>query len=240
MTDILNTLPESNKAAIILSGGLDSTIAMRLLVEKYGAENVHAISFDYGQRQRVELDRAAASTRLLGVTHQILKLDALNVIAQGHSANVDTNIAMPTIEDVLGDPSPPTEVPNRNMIMLSLAAAYCQTRRIETLVCGIQVHDAYGYWDCTQAFIDSMNSVLEQNRVCKVKIVAPFAHLSKTEELNILQDLDGSLSLLEHSITCYNPDEHGHSCGVCPSCSERLKAFENMGIPDPVEYQERK
>lgn len=237
MTDILNTLPKSNKAAIILSGGLDSTIAMRLLVEKYGSENVHAISFDYGQRQRVELDRAAASTKLLGVTHQILKLDALNVIAQGHSANVDTNIAMPTIEDVLGDPSPPTEVPNRNMIMLSLAAAYCQTRRIETLVCGIQVHDEYNYWDCTQPFIDAMNSVLEQNRMCKVKIIAPFAHLSKTDELNILRDLDGNLDLLTHTITCYNPNEHGHSCGTCPSCSERLKAFKNMGIEDPVVYQ---
>ena len=240
MTDILNTLPKSNKAAIILSGGLDSTIAMRLLVEKYGSENVHAISFDYGQRQRVELDRAAASTKLLGVTHQILKLDALNVIAQGHSANVDTNIAMPTIEDVLGDPSPPTEVPNRNMIMLSLAAAYCQTRRIETLVCGVQATDEYSYWDCTQPFIDAMNDVLVQNRVVKVKIVAPFAHLSKRDEIGALVSLDGNTDLLQHTITCYNPDEHGKSCGVCPSCSERLKAFADNGLVDPVEYQERK
>lgn len=233
----INTLPDTKKAALILSGGLDSTIAMRLMVEKYGAENVHAISFDYGQKQRVELERAAASTKLLGVRHQILKLDALNAIAMGYSANVDSSIEMPTIEDVLGDPSPSTEVPNRNMVMLSIAAAYCQTREIETLVCGIQVHDEYNYWDCTQPFIDAMNSVLVQNRMCKVKIIAPFASLSKTDELNILRDLDGNLDLLAHTITCYNPNEHGHSCGACPSCSERLKAFKNMGIEDPVTYQ---
>ena len=174
-----NTLPDTKKAALILSGGLDSTIAMRMMVEKYGAENVHAISFDYGQKQRVELERAAASTKLLGVEHMILKLDALNAIAMGYSANVDTSIAMPTIEDILGDPSPPTEVPNRNMVMLSLAAAYCQTREIETLVCGVQSTDQYGYWDTTQVFVDAMNAVLSQNRMVKVKIVAPFAHLTK-------------------------------------------------------------
>lgn len=235
----LEALPDTKQAAIILSGGLDSTIGMRLLVEKYGAENVHAISFDYGQKQKVELTLAAKSAGKLGVEHQVLKLDALNQIAQGYSANVDQDIAVPTLEEVLGDPAPITEVPNRNMIMLSLAAAYCQTRKIETLVCGIQVHDEYNYWDCTQNFIDAMNSVLIQNRMCKVQIIAPFAHMSKTEELEILRQLDGDLSLLETTITCYNPDEYGSSCGTCPSCSERLKAFSNIGEFDPVVYQVR-
>lgn len=235
--DAVEALPNVRQAAIILSGGLDSTIGMRLLVNRYGAENVHAISFDYGQKQKVELTLAAKSCEKLGVTHQILKLDALNQIAQGYSANVDTNIAVPTIEEVLGDPSPITEVPNRNMIMLSLGAAYCQTREIPILVCGIQVHDAYGYWDCTQSFIDAMNVVLSQNRMCKVEIVAPFAHMSKTEELEVLRQLDGNLDLLSSTITCYNPNEYGESCGVCPSCSERLKAFENVKEIDPVKYQ---
>lgn len=233
----LAKLPDTKQAAIILSGGLDSTIGMRLLVEKYGAGNVHAISFDYGQKQKIELTLAAKSAAKLGVQHMVLKLDALNQIAQGFSANVDTNIDVPTIEEVLGDPSPITEVPNRNMIMLSLAAAYCQTREIPTLVCGIQVHDEYNYWDCTQNFIDAMNAVLTQNRMCKVEICAPFAHMSKTDELNLLYDLEDNLDLLSTTITCYNPDAEGRSCGVCPSCSERLRAFSNVGFTDPIEYQ---
>ncbi len=244
MTNYLDRLPNAAKGAVVvLSGGLDSTIVMRLCVEKYGADNVRAVTFDYGQKQRVEIERAAASTAKLGVVHKIFNLSVLNDISQGFSANVDTDIEMPTIEDVLGSPQPASYVPNRNMILISLVAAYAETQKIPLIIMGLQVHDEYGYFDTTQAFVDDINNVLAHNRLIQPHVVCPFVDLSKVEELQILQDLDGNLDLLKDTITCYNPDELGRSCGVgdpskdCPSCSERLAAFAKFGVKDPIEYQ---
>lgn len=233
---ILNSLPQVEKCVIILSGGMDSTIAMRIAVKKYGSKNVFALTFDYGQKQKIEIEKAVESTKILGVNHFILDLSALNQISKGFSANVDQSISMPTIQDVLGDPSPKTEVPNRNMIMLSLAAAFAQTRKIPIIICGLQVHDEYSYWDTTQSFVNSINDVLSQNRMTKVKVIAPFSHLSKKQELNILQQIDGNVELLNHTITCYNPNDKGESCGRCPSCSERIKNFADMSLKDMIPY----
>ena len=129
--NILNSLPDTNKVVVILSGGMDSTIAMRFCVEKYGANNVYALTFDYNQKQNVEIEKAKESTKLLGVEHKILDLTVLGNLSQGFSANVDKTIDMPSIKDVLGDPTPKTYVPNRNMILMSLAAAYAETKNIE-------------------------------------------------------------------------------------------------------------
>lgn len=232
-------LPQAERVLIILSGGLDSTIAMRIAIEKYGVSNVKAISFDYGQKQKIELQKAKESTALLGVEHKVFDLSVLNKISQGFSANVDTQIAMPTIQDVLGDPSPKTYVPNRNMVLMSLAASYAETKGIDTIIIGLQVHDQYGYHDTTQKFVDKINNVLSENRKIKIKVVAPFSHLSKTEELEILNQLDGSLLLTKYTITCYNPNSKDESCGNCPSCSERINAFMNLKKPDLIPYSKK-
>jgi 7-cyano-7-deazaguanine synthase len=228
---------------IILSGGMDSTICMRWAVQRHGPDKVKAITFDYGQKQRIEIERARASTKLLGVEHKVLDASFLGQISQGFSANVDKDIPMPTIQDVLGDPRPKTYVPNRNMILLSIAAAYAETKGIDTIYCGLQVHDQYGYHDTTQRFVDKLNDVLSENRILKIKIYAPFAEKSKTDELRLLRDIDGNLDLTRHTMTCYNPQEYQdysvkyyRACGKCPSCSERLKAFENVGEKDTIEY----
>lgn len=231
--DLLSS--EFNGAVVVLSGGMDSTIALRLCVEKYGKENVRALTFDYGQKQRVEIEKAAESTRKLGVAHKILDLSILGEIAKGFSANVDTDIAMPTIQDVLGDPRPKTYVPNRNMILMSLAAAYAEVAGINQIVTGLQVHDEYGYHDTTQSFVDSLNSALVQNRIIKIRITAPFVKFNKLEELEVLKELDGNLDLLKSTMTCYNPNGHD-SCGFCPSCSERIANFARFGQPDVVPY----
>jgi len=145
LTDVLNSLPEGDhKVVIILSGGLDSTIAMRLAVEKYGASNVSALTFDYGQRQRIEIDHAKASTTFLGVTHKVIDVSFLGEIAQGFSANVDRSVKMPTIQEAIGDPAPKSYVPNRNMILLSIAAAYAEVQKAEFIFCGLQSVDEYG------------------------------------------------------------------------------------------------
>jgi len=236
LSDALEKLPNTKGCVVILSGGLDSTITMRLAVEKYGKENVSALTYNYGQKQAVEIEKARESTFLLGVAHKIIDASFLGDISKGFSANVDKDIEMPTIKDVLGDPRPKTYVPNRNMILMSIAAAYAETRKVDTILCGLQVHDEYGYHDTTQRWVDKVNDLLSENRIIKIKLIAPFSTLSKVNELDILRELDGSLDLTKHTITCYNPNDKGESCGVCPSCSERIANFGMFGQIDPIKY----
>ena len=239
LKDVLDMLPDGG-AIVVLSGGMDSTIAMRLCVERYGRENVRALSFYYGQKQFAELDCAVKSTNYLGVKHKILNLAVLGEISEGFSANVDKNIEMPTIKDVLGDPRPKTYVPNRNMILMSFAAAVAETANIPNIFMGLQVHDEYGYHDTTQRFVDKINDVLSENRIIKIKVQAPFARLSKFDELQLLKEMD-DLPILEHTLTCYNPVEITDgkffaACGECPSCSERIANFIKFGVIDPMPY----
>ena len=236
LNDALSLLPDVKGCVVILSGGMDSTIAMRLAVEKYGKANVSALTFYYGQKQKREIDMAAMSTNMLGVEHKIVDASFLGEISKGFSANVDTDIAMPTIKEVLGDPRPKTYVPNRNIILMSIAAAYAVTRKVDTFLCGLQVHDEYSYHDTTQRWVDKVNDLLSENRILKIKLVAPFSTLSKYDELQVLKELDGNLMLTAFTLTCYNPNTQHESCGVCPSCSERIANFARMGIADTINY----
>lgn len=233
----LNLLPPTSGCVVVLSGGMDSTVAARLAVEKYGKENVSALTYFYGQRQKIEIEKAKEVAKFLGIKHKVVDASFLGDISMGFSANVDTDVQMPTIRDVLGDPRPKTYVPNRNMILLSIAAAYAEVNNVDTIVCGLQVHDEYGYHDTTQRFVDKLNDVLSENRIIKIKIIAPFSKLSKYDEIKILQSLDNNLNLLSFTLTCYNPDEQGRACGRCPSCSERIANFAKAGFHDSVSYQ---
>ncbi len=236
VNEALNQLPDVKGCVVILSGGMDSTIAMRLAVEKYGNENVSALTFNYGQKQSREIIMAKMSTQVLGVTHKVIDASFLGDISQGFSANVDKDINMLTIQDVLGDPRPKTYVPNRNMILMSIAAAYAETRNVDTIICGLQVHDEYGYHDTSQRWVNKVNDLLSENRIIKIKLVAPFSTLSKFDELNILRELDNNLLLTLYTLTCYNPNIDGESCGECPSCSERIANFAKVGERDTILY----
>jgi 7-cyano-7-deazaguanine synthase len=238
-SEALALLPETKGCVVILSGGMDSTITMRLAVEKYGRENVSALTFFYGQKQKREIEMAKMSTNLLGVKHKVIDASFLGDISKGFSANVDTDMEMPTIRDVLGDPRPKTYVPNRNMILMSIAAAFAETQNVDTILCGLQVHDEYGYHDTTQRWVDKVNDLLSENRIIKIKLVAPFSKLSKFDELHILRELDGNLNLTMFTLTCYNPDNEGNSCGNCPSCSERIANFAKVGEKDPIAYRSK-
>lgn len=235
-SDALTLLPDTKGCVVILSGGMDSTITMRLAVEKYGKDNVSALTFYYGQKQKKEIEMAKISTNFLGVKHKVIDASFLGDISKGFSANVDTDIEMPTIRDVLGDPRPKTYVPNRNMILMSIAAAFAETQNVDTILCGLQVHDEYGYHDTTQRWVDKVNDLLSENRIIKIKLVAPFSKLSKLDELHILNELDGNLQLTLFTLTCYNPNDKGEACGKCPSCSERIANFAKFGLPDTTPY----
>jgi len=237
LREALRSLPDTRQPVIsVLSGGLDSSVMTMLLCKRYGAHKVTTVSYDYGQKQRVELEKAFELSNKLRVRHhKLLNLEILGDIAKPISANIGgTSVAMPDIKDVLGDPQPPTYVPFRNLIMLSLTMSIAEVAKASHVFTGLQVHDEYGYWDTSQKFVDSLNAVASQNRTHKVEIVAPFSQLSKRQEIEIAEEL-GQLDLLSSTITCYNPDGY-KSCGKCPSCAERIMNFMKAGHKDPIEY----
>lgn len=233
----LQNLPQTDKNVLaVLSGGLDSSVMTMLLVKKYGADRVSAVSYDYGQKQKIELEKAAKLCSMLGVKHKVIDLSILGEIAKPMCANIGgTDVKMPDIQDVLGDPQPPTYVPFRNMILLSLTMSTAEVEKASHVFTGLQVHDEYGYWDTSQKFVDSINAVAAQNRTHKVQVIAPFSHLSKESEINICKEM-GMVDYLASTLTCYNPNEKGESCGKCPSCAERVMNFMKAGIKDPIPY----
>jgi 7-cyano-7-deazaguanine synthase len=236
LQESLAALPDTDDNVVsVLSGGMDSTIMTYILVAKYGKERVFALSYNYGQKQVKELEMAAKTCEYLGIAHKVLDLGILGDIVKDVSANIGgTDVAMPTIKDVLGDPQPKTYVPFRNMILNSLAFSFAESNKASHVFTGLQVHDEYGYWDTSQKFVDTMNAVAGLNRTHKVKLEAPFSQLAKWEEIKIAEEL-GNVKL-EYTLTCYDPDSSGRSCGVCPSCSERIQNFIRVSVRDPIDY----
>lgn len=222
------------KVVSVLSGGLDSTILTYKLVDEFGADNVFALSFYYGQKQSAELDKAKLTCQKLGIEHRLIDISFLGEVVAPVCANIaGSYVAMPTIQDVLGDPQPPTEVPYRNMLLNTIAFSFAQANGCHAVYTGIQVHDAYGYWDCTQGFLTGMNNLSSLNRQHEISLEAPFANMSKAEEIAIGVKLGVPF---EDSLTCYDPNDKDESCGKCPSCSERIMNFGKAGIKDPAPY----
>jgi 7-cyano-7-deazaguanine synthase len=120
------------------------------------------------------------------------------------------------------------------MILNSLAFSFAESNNASHVFTGLQVHDEYGYWDTTQKFVDCMNSVASQNRTHKVELLAPFSQLSKYDEIEISKELKNVR--LDYTLTCYDPDVSGRSCGMCPSCSERIQNFIRANVRDPIPY----
>lgn len=223
------------KKVSILSGGLDSTILTYKLVEEFGSENVAALTFNYGQRHNIEIKNAVQTCNKLGIAHRILDISFLgDVVKDVCALSQDTQVEMPTIQDVLGDPQPPTYVPYRNMILNSIGFSFAESVGADAIYSGLQVHDEYSYWDTSQAFIDTMNGVSSLNRQNAIQMLAPFAHMSKAEEIKIGIELGVPF---EDTWTCYKGELGNGACGKCPSCSERIMNFAKAGIKDPVPYE---
>lgn len=229
----------NESAVVVLSGGLDSTILTYLARVKHS--NLHAISFNYGQKQVHELAMASWTCNNLAIPHKVIDLYGLGEIAHKVSSNINGSpIDMPSIKAVLGEPQPVTYVPFRNLILLSYAFAYAEANDLQVIYSGLQHHDLYGYWDTSENFVNNLNRVAADNRKHKIRIETPFIRMSKVDEIRealALEDEFGLEVRLDKTITCYDPDSRGHACGKCPSCAERIQAFINVGIPDPAIYQ---
>lgn len=220
-------------ATVLISGGLDSTVLLHYVVKELGCRPVLALSFRYGQKHHRELEMAQwQAQHLAGVTeHRVLDLPFFSTLAAGKSALVDGGPEVPDLESVsrAERSQPLTYVPNRNMILLSLAAAYAEARGCRRVFYGAQAQDQYGYWDCTPEFVDRVNRVLELNRRMPVTIQAPFAGKRKAEGVRLGLRLGVDFA---HTWSCYRGASR--PCGQCPTCVERLRAFAEAGIEDPL------
>jgi 7-cyano-7-deazaguanine synthase len=218
----------------IVSGGMDSVTLLHYLV-KVKKRKPAVITFIYGQKHTKEIGYAQAQVSLLGCQeHLLLDLSHLSAVFSG-SALVSDGVSIPDAAEVEGDPQPATYVPNRNMIFLALAAAYAESQGVGDIYYGAQRHDMYGYWDTTPEFLEQLNQVYSLNRKTPMKILAPFVDHSKTDILRIGMELEVDYG---QTWSCYEGQET--ACGRCPTCAERLKAFEELGRPDPLPYQAEK
>jgi 7-cyano-7-deazaguanine synthase len=223
---------DGKKCVSILSGGLDSTILTYALVDRYGRDMVHAITFDYNQKHRVELEKAAITTEKLGIRHKVLAIPFLGEINKDFSSlSAGGSISVQTIEETLGLPQPSQYVANRNSILINIAVSYAETIGADKVFYGAQSHDIAGFWDCTQAFIDTLNNTYSLNREHLIKVYAPFINMWKDAEIKWGLKLKVPF---EDTWTCYNGGDK--ACGKCPACAERRAAFAKAGIFDPVEY----
>ena len=233
----LPVINDDNKAIVILSGGLDSTILTNLLanVAYNPQQNLTALSFNYNQRHSVELTKAAKTCELLGIEHKILHLEFFSdLIANVSALSGQKIIDVPTMDQIEDPSQPQTYVPFRNQLFLTLAASMAESQDCKNVFIGAQSGDLYGYWDCTVDFIQHFNKLISLNRKYQIQVNAPFVNLSKADEICIGVALNVDF---KNTHTCYNGvDIHGRSCGVCPTCTERLNNFRQLGLTDPIEY----
>lgn len=220
-------------AVAIVSGGMDSVTLLHYLVKKE-QRSPAVLTFLYGQKHKNEVALAQEQAALLGCTEQLVLDLALLRPLFATSALVNTDLTMPDIADVQGDPQPITYVPNRNMIFLSLAAAYAESHGVSEIFYGAQAHDMYGYWDCTPDFLTRLNATFSLNRKTPVSIQAPFVNCSKADILRTGLELGVDYG---RTWSCYEGKEL--ACGHCPTCAERLQAFAELGLEDPLPYQKQ-
>ncbi len=221
-----------DKAVVLLSGGMDSSTLLHHVVRRMGVGEVYALSFLYGQKHRREVEAAVWQARAAGVkAHDVVDMGFYEGLTAGSSALTDHAIEVPRLVDMerASLSQPLTYVPNRNMILLSLAAAYAEARGVQDVFYGAQSQDRYGYWDCTQEFLNRINAVLGLNRRRGITIHAPFVAMSKADELALGVELGVDYA---HTWTCYRGGEA--PCGECPACVERGAAFKAAGMKDPL------
>ncbi|MFO7822125.1 MAG: 7-cyano-7-deazaguanine synthase QueC [Lentisphaeria bacterium] len=222
-----------SSAVVLLSGGLDSTVLLHYVARELGKTPVYALSLSYGQKHSRELDMAVWQADHLGAVseHCVVQLPVFEFITAESSALIRGGDKVPDLQEIApGDrDQPPTYVPNRNMIMLSIAVAAAEARECATVYYAAQKQDEYGYWDCTEEFVDRFNTVLELNRRQSVTVEAPFVNYSKAEVVRIGQQLNVDFA---KTWSCYRGAER--PCGVCPTCIERQQAFKEAGVRDPL------
>ena len=223
------------RAVVLLSGGLDSTTT--LAIAKHEGYEIFALSFEYGQRHRIEIDSAKQIGQSLGVReHRIAKID-FRVF--GGSALTDTiDVPKNRGEDEMASGIPVTYVPARNTIFLSYALAWAEVIGAHDIFIGVNALDYSGYPDCRPEFIAQFEKLARVATKAGVEgtryqIHAPLIEMTKAQIIQKGAKLSVQFSL---TMSCYDPTADGSACGECDSCLLRRKGFREAGFPDPTRY----
>ena len=220
-----------SQCLVVLSGGQDSTTCLYWAKERF--EKVYTVTFDYGQRHRIELTSAEAIARLAGAAdHETIDIKGL---MQSTSPLIDANVPVGqygSVDELPGGLEP-TFIPCRNIFFLTIAANRAFVRGIEDLVIGVSAVDYGGYPDCRPEFIRLMEETLRQGLESATTIHAPLIHMSKKETVLIGLALPGCMDALALSHTCY--EGAVPPCGKCHACLLRQKGFQEAGVEDPLE-----
>ncbi|HLE96970.1 MAG TPA: 7-cyano-7-deazaguanine synthase QueC [Candidatus Thermoplasmatota archaeon] len=223
------------RAVVLLSGGLDSCVTAA--VARKAGNDIHCLSFEYGQRHARELESAAAVAKALGAAeHLVLRLDLAKL---GGSALTDAAIAVPTGRDerAMAASIPVTYVPARNTVMLAHALAFAEVRDADSIWVGVNALDYSGYPDCRPEYLEAferMANVATKRAVegRPVRIEAPLVRLGKADIVRLGESLRAPIHL---TWSCYEGGEY--ACGVCDSCLLRRKGFQEAGLVDPIRYE---
>lgn len=219
----------TKKAVVLVSGGLDSATVLAMAKEQ--GYSCYALSMDYGQRHRIELDRARKVALANGAAeHRVVRIDIGNF---GGSALTDQELAVPTEES---NEIPITYVPARNTVFLSVALGWAEVLGAQAIFIGANAVDYSGYPDCRPEYIAAFQAMA--NLATKtgvngetIQIEAPIINLTKSEIIQAGMALGVDYS---NTISCYNPRTDGKVCGECDSCRIRAAGFASAGIPDPA------
>lgn len=219
-------------AVVLLSGGLDSATTFAIARSEVSA--CYALTIDYGQRHRVELDAARRVAAALGAAdHRVVKFDLSWI---GGSALTDKNIAVPNQPT---EGIPVTYVPARNTIFLSLALGWAEVLQADAIYIGANAVDYSGYPDCRPEFLEAFDRLAAVATRAGVeghptRIRAPLVQLPKADIIRTGARLGVDFSL---TLSCYDPDAQARACGVCDSCRLRAEGFRAAGVPDPTLYR---
>lgn len=220
------------KAVVMVSGGLDS--ATTLAMAREGGYRCYALSFDYGQRHRSELEAAANVSMALGAEeHRTMKIDLAGI---GGSALTDLAIAVPD-EPTQGIPV--TYVPARNTVFLALALGWAEVLDAEAIFIGVNAVDYSGYPDCRPEYIAAFQALARlatrsgvEGR--PVRIETPLIDLTKAEIIRRGTEFGVDYGM---TVSCYQADDNGRACGICDSCRLRRAGFDAAGLADPTPYR---
>ena len=216
----------SGSSIVLVSGGLDSAVLLHY--EKSRRKIVVAVSVRYGQRHAVEIDMAREMCKFLGVEH--IELSMVDVFSSLHSALLSPVETLPE-DHYTHENQIVTVVPNRNMILLSVAIAIAEDRKIGYVAFAAHANDRAIYPDCRPEFVEAMSIASELGTYGKVKIVAPFVGMTKAEIVKFGSQLGVDFS---QTWSCYaGGPVH---CGKCATCQERREAFVLAGVEDPTDY----
>lgn len=212
-------MKNKKSAVVVFSGGQDSTTCLLWALKKY--EKVYAVSFDYNQRHKVELECAKMICDKLNVEHTILDMELLNQLAPNSLTRSD----MAVDEEAPSEGTPNSFVDGRNMVFLTFVAIFAKQKGISDIITGVSQSDFSGYPDCRDVFIKSLNTTLNLAMDYEFDIITPLMWINKEETWELADKLGGFDIVRDMTLTCYNGIK-GDGCGKCPACKLRKRGLD--------------